>query len=61
MNVDPIEVQKALAGISYPASKDEIIETAQQNDASEEVVESLQQSLDDQQYDGPDEVEESLG
>ncbi len=59
MSVDPIEVQKALAGISYPASKDEIVETAQQNDASDEVIESLQ-SLDDQQYDGPDEVEEAL-
>jgi hypothetical protein len=59
MDVNPIEVQKALKGISYPASKEEILETAQQNDASEEIIESLE-SLDDQQYDGPDEVEEAL-
>jgi hypothetical protein len=59
MNVDPIEVQKALKGISYPAGRDEIVEMAEQNEASEEVIESLQ-SLADQQYDGPDEVEEAL-
>jgi hypothetical protein len=59
MNVDPIEVQKALAGVSYPASRDELVETAEHNDASEEIIDSLR-SLDDQQYDGPDEVEEAL-
>lgn len=59
MDVNPIEVQKALTGISYPATKDEIIETAEGNDAAEEILEALQ-SLDEQQYDGPDEVEEAL-
>jgi hypothetical protein len=59
MDVNPIDVQKALKGVSYPATRDELVETAQGNDAPEEIVESLE-SLPEQQYDGPDEVEEAL-
>jgi hypothetical protein len=60
MDVNPIEVQKHLRGIDYPASKDELISTAESNDAPQEIIEALQQ-LDRAEFDGPDDVQEALG
>ncbi len=60
MDVDPIEVQKHLGGIDYPASKDEVVRTAESNGAPQEIVEALQ-GMNAEQFDGPDEVQEALG
>jgi hypothetical protein len=60
MDVNPIEVQKHLSGVDYPASKDEIIATAEQNDAPQEIIEALQR-MDGDQFGGPDDVMEALG
>ena len=58
--MNPIEVQKHLGGVDYPASKDEVIATAESNGAPQEIIEALQQ-MDGTQFDGPDEVMEALG
>ena len=60
MDVNPIEVQKHLGGVDYPASKDEVIATAESNGAPQEVIEALQQT-DAVQFAGPDEVMAALG
>ena len=60
MNVNPIEVQKHLSGVDYPADKGEIITTAESNDAPQEIIEALQ-AMDGDQFDGPDEVMGALG
>jgi hypothetical protein len=60
MNVNPIEVQKHLSGVDYPASKADIVGTAESNDAPQEVIEALQQ-MEGEQFDGPDEVMGALG
>ena len=60
MNVNPIEVQKHLGGVDYPATKDEIITTAESNDAPQEIIEALQ-AIDGDQFDGPDDVMGALG
>ena len=60
MDVNPIEVQKHLGGVDYPASKDEIIATAEENDAPQEIIEALQ-AMDGTQFEGPDDVMEALG
>jgi hypothetical protein len=60
MDVDPIEVQEHLRGIDYPATKDELVATAESNGAPQEIIEALQQ-MDGDQFDGPDEVMEALG
>ena len=57
---DPIEVQRALGGASYPATKDELVKLAEENDAPEEVLEALRR-IDEEQFDGPDELTEALG
>jgi len=60
MDVNPIEVQKHLSGVDYPASKTDVVQTAEANDAPQEIVEALQQ-MDGEQFDGPDDVMEALG
>jgi len=59
MDVNPIEVQTHLGGVDYPASKDEVISTAESNGAPQEVIEALQR-LDGEEFDGPDAVQSAL-
>ena len=58
--INPIELQKALKGADYPASKRDLMETAEKNGASEEVRSALE-SLPDQTYEKPVDVSEALG
>jgi hypothetical protein len=60
MDINPIEVQTHLKGIDYPASKDEVIATAESNGAPQEIVEGLQQ-MEGEQFEGPDDVMAALG
>jgi Protein of unknown function (DUF2795) len=60
MDINPIEVQKHLGGIDYPANKDEVIATAESNGAPQEIIDALQQ-MDGSQFDGPDDVMAALG
>lgn len=48
----PIDVQKVLGGIDYPASRDDIVRTAEQAGASDDVLEALR-GIPDKNYDGP--------
>ena len=60
MEADPIEIQKALKGASYPASKADLVALAEENGAPEEVIQALQAS-DAEQFDGPDAVQRAVG
>lgn len=59
MDVNPIELQKQLKGVDYPASKQDLIALAQRNDARQEIVEALQ-AIDREQFDGPHAVQAAL-
>jgi hypothetical protein len=48
--VSPIDIQKALKGIDYPATKEQILEHAKGGD--KDVVDALQK-IDDREYEGP--------
>ncbi|MFC4694711.1 MULTISPECIES: DUF2795 domain-containing protein [Geodermatophilus] len=48
--VSPIDLQKALKGLDYPASKEQILEHAKGADA--EVLDALQK-IADREYEGP--------
>ncbi|HYX94127.1 MAG TPA: DUF2795 domain-containing protein [Geodermatophilus sp.] len=48
--VSPIDIQKALKGMDYPATKDQILEHAKGSD--KDVLEALQK-IDDREYEGP--------
>ncbi len=48
--VSPIDIQKALKGIEYPATKEQLLEHAKGGD--KEVLDALQK-IDDREYEGP--------
>jgi Protein of unknown function (DUF2795) len=60
MDVNPIDVQKHLKGVSYPASRDDLVSAAESNGAPAEIVSRLRE-LDRDRFDGPDEVMKDLG
>ena len=60
MDVDPIEVQKHLKGVDYPASRDDLVAAAQSNGASGDIVSALE-NIGRDSFDGPDDVMEALG
>jgi Protein of unknown function (DUF2795) len=51
----PIELQKHLGGIDYPATKEDILRHAQDQGAPDEVLAPLR-DIPDREYDGPNAV-----
>jgi hypothetical protein len=58
--VNPIQLQKYLKGVDYPASKQDLIERAKQEGADENVFSTLEQ-LPDEEYETPAEVSKAVG
>ena len=56
---DFIRVQKYLSGVSYPATKQQLIEHARGNYANKEVLNALQ-DIPDREYSGPDQVSKAV-
>ncbi len=56
---NPIQVQKYLSGIDYPASRDDIVSTAEKEGAPDDILEALR-GLDDREYDGPTAVSQAV-
>ena len=52
---NPIEVQKHLSGVDYPASRDDLVSTAEREGAADDVLEALR-SLPDREFDSPTDV-----
>jgi len=55
MGFQVTEVQKALKGVDYPASKDDLAQKAESNGASDELVSALR-AMSKDSFDGPDAV-----
>jgi hypothetical protein len=55
----PIDIQKALSGLDYPATKDQILQHAEQNGADKEILDALRQ-IDDREYEGPSGVSSAV-
>lgn len=58
--VNPIQLQKHLKGIDYPASKGALINCAKTEGADENVLSTLER-LPDQEYETPTEVSKAIG
>jgi len=56
---NPIQVQKFLSGIDYPASKEDIVSAAESNGADDNVLGALR-DLPDKTFDAPTDVSEAL-
>lgn len=58
--VNPIQLQKHLKGVDYPASKQDLINHAKQQGADENGLAALQE-LPDEQYETPTDVSKAIG
>ena len=58
-DVNPIQIQKFLKGVDYPASKQDLLQNAKKLGADDNVCESLEK-LPDQDFDAPVDVSEAL-
>ena len=59
MDFNPVDVQEHLKGANYPASGEQLASTAEDNDASGELVKRLR-NLGDEEFSGPDQVMAAL-
>jgi Protein of unknown function (DUF2795) len=58
-DMSPIELQKALKGADYPASRDDLVSLARSNGADEKVVDRLSHT-GAKQFDGPNDVQKAV-
>lgn len=58
-NPNPIEIQKYLSGIDYPASKDDIVATAEREGATGDALDALK-NIPDGEYDAPTAVSSAV-
>ena len=59
-SVNPIQLEKYLKGVDYPASKNDLIKRAEQNGADQRVLDTLKQ-LPDRTFDGPSGISKAIG
>ncbi|MBD2256197.1 DUF2795 domain-containing protein [Pseudanabaena sp. FACHB-2040] len=60
MAVSPIAISKAIKGIDFPASKEDLIEHAKQNQADKEVIDLLE-NLSEDDFETVADVEKAYG
>jgi hypothetical protein len=60
MKTDPIELQKQLKGVDYPATKDDLVSAAEANGAPADVLAEIR-SLDATEFESPADVMSGLG
>ncbi|CAL9364253.1 MULTISPECIES: DUF2795 domain-containing protein [Streptomyces] len=56
---NPIELQKALGGVDYPADRESLVKNAKEKGAKKEVIDELS-SLKKDRFDGPDDVSKAV-
>ncbi len=57
--VSPIDIQKALGGMDYPATKEDIVKHAQDKGGDSEVIDALKK-IEDREYEGPSGVSSAV-
>lgn len=56
---NPIQMQKFLSGVDYPASKDDLVSAAERNDAPDDVLDTLR-GLSQDSFDSPTDVSSAV-
>ena len=57
---NPIELQKYLSGVDYPAKRDDLVRAAEKNGADSGTLDVVRR-LPDRTYDGPSGVSKEIG
>jgi hypothetical protein len=60
MTVNPVQLQKFLKGIDYPADKNTLLQRARESGADDNVMRTLEQ-LPRDQFNSPNDVSEAVG
>jgi hypothetical protein len=60
MTANPIQLQRFLRGVDYPADKKTLVDSARANGAPQDVVDTLM-SLSRNRFNSPNDVSEILG
>jgi hypothetical protein len=60
MTVNPIQLQKYLGGIDYPARKQELLDRAKKSGADKNVMNTLK-SLPRDKFNSPNDISEAIG
>ena len=60
MSANPVMAQKFLKGVDYPASKEDLVRTAQEQGADERIMQTLER-LPEQRFEGPQAVTKAIG
>ncbi|MBD2593393.1 DUF2795 domain-containing protein [Nostoc spongiaeforme FACHB-130] len=58
---NPVEIQKHLKGMDYPASKQELVKHAQKQGADRKVLSLLEQLPDNEEFENPTDVNKAIG
>ena len=58
-SINPIELQKSLAGVDYPASRDDLVEAAKGNGASDDILSALG-DLGENSFEKPTDVSSAI-
>jgi hypothetical protein len=56
---NPIDLQKHLGGVDYPARKDDLVKVARDHGAGDDIVKALE-ALPDREFDGPNAVSQAV-
>ena len=57
---NPIELQKYLSGVDYPAKRDDLVRAAEKNGADSDTLDIVRR-LPDRTYEGPSGVSKEIG
>ncbi|GIH94656.1 DUF2795 domain-containing protein [Planobispora siamensis] len=57
--LNPIDLQKHLSGVDYPAGRDDLVNAAREQGADNEMIKALQ-NIPDREYDGPNAVSKAV-
>jgi hypothetical protein len=60
MTVNPIQLQKYLKGVDYPARKEDLLAAAREQGADDDVLNTLE-GLSRDEFNSPNDVSEALG
>ncbi|MBW4644328.1 MAG: DUF2795 domain-containing protein [Goleter apudmare HA4340-LM2] len=58
---NPVEIQKHLKGVDYPAGKQELIQHARQQKADQDVLSILEQLPDNVEFSNPTDLNKAIG
>ena len=56
---NPLDLQKHLGGVDYPAKRDDLVSTAEKSGASDDILDALR-GMPDREYDSPAAVSKAV-